>query len=64
MAATCSEHLVSLEISYDRSPAKDKEIVGVEGATHFFTPCRPEYGDTFNRSFDYVDAWVNKPGRL
>ncbi len=64
MAATCSEHLVSLEISYDRSPAKDKEFVGVEGATHFFTPCRPEYGDTFNRSFDYVDAWVNKPGRL
>jgi pimeloyl-ACP methyl ester carboxylesterase len=64
MAATCSEHLVSLEISYDNSPAKDKEFVGVEGATHFFTPCRPEYGDTFNRAFDYVDAWVNKPGRL
>ena len=64
VASTCSEHLVTLEIAYHHSPAKDKEFVGLDGATHFFTPCRPEFGDTFNRGFDFVDAWVNKPGRL
>jgi pimeloyl-ACP methyl ester carboxylesterase len=64
IASTCSEHMVSLEISYDHSPAKDKEFVGLDGATHFFTPCRPEYGDTFKRGFDYVDAWLSKPGRF
>ena len=64
IASTCSEHMVSLEIAYDRSPAKDKEFVGLEGASHFFTACRPEYGDTFKRGFDYVDAWLSKLGRL
>lgn len=64
MAATCTAHLVLLEIAYDRSPAADKEFLGVEGANHGFNPCKPEYGDTFNRTFDYVDSWLMKPGRL
>jgi hypothetical protein len=64
MAATCTAHLVVSEIAYDRSAAKDKEFVGVEGANHNFQPCRPEYGDTFKRTFDYVDRWLMKPGRF
>ena len=64
MAATCTAHLVLLEIAYDRSPAADKEFLGVEGANHGFNPCKPEYGDTFKRTFDYVDSWLMKPGRL
>jgi pimeloyl-ACP methyl ester carboxylesterase len=64
MSATCAAHVVFLETAFDLSAAKDKEFVGVEGATHGFTPCRPDYGDTFKRAFDYVDNWLAKPGRL
>lgn len=64
MAATCAVHIVFLEAVYDHSAAKDKEYVGVEGANHGFNPCRPEYGDTFRRTFDYVDGWLSKPGRF
>jgi hypothetical protein len=64
MAATCAIHLVPLETVYDHSAAKDKEFVAVEGANHGFSPCRPEFGDTRKRTFDYVDAWLSKPGRF
>jgi hypothetical protein len=64
MAASCATEFVLLEIAYDHSAAKDKEYVGVEGADHNFRPCKPEYGDTYQRSFDYMDAWLSKPGRL
>ena len=64
MAVTCNSELTLLEISYDHSVAKDKEFVGVEGADHNFRPCKAEYGDTFKRSFDYIDNWLSKPGRF
>lgn len=64
MAATCNSELTLLEISYEHSAAKDKEFVGVEGADHNFRPCKPEYGDTFKHSFDYIDNWLSKPGRF
>jgi hypothetical protein len=64
MPATCAAHLVFLEISYDHSAAKDKELVGVEGANHSFQACKPEYGDTTKRTFDYVDTWLSKTGRF
>jgi pimeloyl-ACP methyl ester carboxylesterase len=64
MSATCAQHVVFLEITYDHSAAKDKELVGVEGADHMFQACKPEYGDTNKRAFDYVDRWLSKPGRF
>jgi pimeloyl-ACP methyl ester carboxylesterase len=64
MAASCAVHIVYLELAYDASPSKDKEYLGVEGANHGFLPCKPEFGDTFKRTFDYVDGWLSKPGRL
>ncbi len=64
LAATCSSELVLLEIGYDRAAAEDKEFVGVEGADHFFRPCKPEYGDTYKRAFDAMDGWLSKPGRF
>jgi hypothetical protein len=64
MSATCADHLVFSEIAFDRSAAKDKAFVGVEGANHNFQPCKPEYGDTSKRAFDYVDGWLLKPGRF
>jgi hypothetical protein len=64
MAATCAIHLVPLEIVFDHSAAPDKDFVAVEGADHGFQPCRPEFGNTMTRAFDYADAWLSKPGRF
>jgi hypothetical protein len=64
VAAGCGADLVLLEIAFDHSSAKDKEYVGVEGANHNMAPCRPEYGDTYKRAFDYMDGWLSKPGRF
>jgi hypothetical protein len=64
MTSTCAAHIVFHETAFDHSAAKDKEFVGLEGANHGFMPCKPEYGDSFTRGFDYVDAWLTKPGRL
>lgn len=64
MSGTCAPHLVLLETAYDLSAAKDKELVGVEGANHGMMPCKPEYGDTFTHTFDYVESWLSKPGRF
>ena len=60
MAGSCTIHMVPLEITYDHSAARDKEFVVVEGGDHFFRPCRPEFGDSQKRAFDYVDAWLAK----
>jgi len=64
MSGTCAAHIVFHETAFDMSPAADKDYVGLEGANHGLQPCRPEYGDTYKRAFDYVDAWLLKPGRL
>ena len=60
MAGSCMLHLIPLEEVYDHSGAKDKEFVVVEGADHSLEPCRPEYGDTQKRAFDYVVQWLTK----
>lgn len=64
MAGTCAIHFVTNEIMFHQSAATDKEFVAVEGANHQFNPCRPEFGDTRTRTFDHVEAWLNKPGRF
>jgi hypothetical protein len=64
MSATCAPHLVFTEVAYDLSAAKDKEFVGIDGAEHQLRPCKPEYGDTSTRAFDYIDRWLMKPGRF
>jgi hypothetical protein len=60
MAGSCMIHMVPLEIVFDHSVAKDKEFVVVEGADHEFEPCRPEFGDSEKRAFDYVESWLGK----
>lgn len=64
LANTCHYLMVPDEIIFDHLGSKDKTLVFDEGATHDFAPCRPEYGDTIKRAFDYVDNWLNKPGRF
>ncbi len=60
MAATCAIHLVPLETVFDHSARRTRTFVAVEGANHGFNPCRPEFGDTKKRAFDFVEAWLNK----
>jgi pimeloyl-ACP methyl ester carboxylesterase len=64
MAGTCYGHMVMNEIVFDHSAAQDKEYVAVEGGNHTLQPCKPEYGDTSKRAFDYLENWLKKPGRL
>ena len=64
MAMSCHYFIVPDEIIFEHSASKDKQIVYVEGASHGFTPCRPEYGDTMKRVFDYVDTWLSGSGRF
>ena len=60
MVGSCTIHMIPHELVFDHSAAKDKEFVVVEGGDHSFRPCRPEFGDTQTRAFDYVDAWIAK----
>jgi pimeloyl-ACP methyl ester carboxylesterase len=64
MVMSCHYMIVPGEITFRHLAAKDKTFAAVEGAVHTFTPCKPEYGDTVKRLFDYVDGWVDKPGRF
>jgi pimeloyl-ACP methyl ester carboxylesterase len=64
VSGTCAPHIVYQEIAYDLSAAKDKDLVGVEGANHGLTACKPEYGDASKRAYDYVDSWLMNPGRF
>lgn len=60
----CHYLIVPGEIIYDRLATRDKTYATVEGATHGFTACRPAYGDTMKRTFDFVDEWLGKAGRF
>jgi hypothetical protein len=64
MVMTCHYLVVPGEVIFDHLASKDKTFVGVEGAVHEFAPCKPEYGDTVKRLFDYVDSWLSAPGRF
>jgi hypothetical protein len=64
VAQTCDEFVVPSEVTYDHLAARDKTFVAVEGGSHFFTQCKPEFGDTKERTFDFVDEWLRKPGRF
>jgi pimeloyl-ACP methyl ester carboxylesterase len=64
MTMTCHYFVVPDEIIFDHVASKDKQIAYVEGASHGFTPCKPEYGDTMKRTFDYVDSWLSDAKRF
>ena len=64
VAMSCHYFLVPDEMLFEHSAAKDKQYALVEGASHTFTPCRPEFGDTQKRLFDYVGDWLSETGRL
>ena len=64
LSMSCHYLVVPGEIIYNHLASKDKTFAVVEGAVHNFTPCKPQYGDTVKRTFDYVDSWLAKEGRF
>lgn len=55
------------EMIHDASAAADKELVGVEGATHALSPCQTcqggparRFGDTLGRALDYIADWLRR----
>ncbi|AUI66867.1 MULTISPECIES: alpha/beta hydrolase [Glaesserella] len=59
------EFLAAEEI-YRQSPAKDKQLAFIEGATHMYDTCKAcerydgEFGDTIKTLHDYADKWLNQ----
>jgi pimeloyl-ACP methyl ester carboxylesterase len=64
MVMGCHYLVVPGEITYEHLAARDKTLTAIEGATHLFNPCKPEYGNTAARVFDTAAAWLNQPGRF
>lgn len=70
MGMTASYEFVTAEEVYQNSPAKDKQIAFVEGASHSFNTeknCEAypgQYGDTEKLLFDYCDQWLSAEGRF
>jgi hypothetical protein len=64
LTMSCHHLVVPGEIIFDHLATTDKEYASIEGAVHGFTPCKPEYGDTAARTFDFVDAWTKAGGRF
>ena len=63
------EYLVG-ESVYEHAASRDKSLAFMEGAYHSLNTCTPcetypgQYGDTIKPIFDYLDAWLSKPGRF
>ena len=53
------------EIMFERSSAKDKDFVVIEGALHGYDPCKRcettpgQYGNSTRNTFDYIRDWAN-----
>jgi hypothetical protein len=60
----CHYLVVPDEIIFNHLKSRDKTFAVVEGATHVFTPCKADYGDTVKRSFDAVGDWLGQDGRF
>ena len=65
VAATAHSAVRPAEMVLDAAASADKELVGVEGATHALTPCQScagaqgrRFGDTAARALDYVADWL------
>ncbi len=65
VAATAHSAVRPAEMILDAAASLDKELVGVEGATHALTPCQScagaqgrRFGDTAARALDYVADWL------
>ncbi len=66
IAAGAGNFIADEELMYQTSPAKDKEFIVVEGATHGGQPCRQcgqtpdQYASSERNMYDYIASWINK----
>ena len=63
MTMTGNIYVRPAEMIWESAGAGDKELVGVEGASHALTPCTAcaapgQFGDTVKRTFDHIDGWL------
>jgi hypothetical protein len=56
------------EIHFEETKSVDKDFVVIAGLVHGITPCNACPGGPYDNSqknfYDYVAAWLNKPGRF
>jgi pimeloyl-ACP methyl ester carboxylesterase len=70
MGMTGSWEFLAAELIHENARSTDKSIAFVEGATHGYATCTRcettpgQFGDTRKTTYDYVDAWLGKPGRF
>jgi hypothetical protein len=61
---------LAAETIHAHAASQDKWLAFIEGATHLYTTCTRcettpgQYGDTIKTTYDYIDLWLSKPGRL
>lgn len=67
MGMTGSYEYLTSEAIYEKSPATDKTLTFVEGASHMFTADKQaesynhtNYGNTVKNMFNFVDEWIVK----
>jgi hypothetical protein len=70
MGMTGHWEYLATETIYENAKSKDKSIAFVEGAGHGYSTCKKcektpgEFGDTVKTTYDFIDKWLNKPGRF
>ena len=70
MGMTGGWEFLAAELIHERAASSDKTLAFVEGADHLYRPCTQcvapadEYGDTVRLTYDYIDAWLSRPGRF
>ncbi|MBE6017097.1 MAG: alpha/beta hydrolase [Lachnospiraceae bacterium] len=64
MGMTGGWEFAASETIYNNSESTDKTLAYVEGADHFFRPCKHlekvpgQFGDTIKTTYDFVDNWI------
>jgi alpha-beta hydrolase superfamily lysophospholipase len=54
-------HLTSAELNFNSATStSDKTFKFIEGATHGFTPLRPEFGDTQAVAVETIIQWIGE----
>ena len=56
--------LILLETACDLAPSIHKTTIAGAGVNRGLMPCKPDYGDTFKRAFDFVGKRLSEPGRF
>ena len=70
LGMTGSYEFLAAELLYNQSPAQDKQLAFIEGASHMYDTCTAcektpgQYGNTLKTLYDYADQWLSKAGRF